>query len=185
MTRYLAITALVTLLSSNWAMAQQEGQYRSPLHESFARAIELCNSLGWSSSRQCQQNRASVEQMCAVGSPGWCDLAERIRDDAERSPFPHQRITPEPNLTGAPVTPGVGVPAGQRPLAVQDVDPLIGTGSGVGPVPDQAMPSAPSLNAGPTSTGIGASGAIPPSATVGQDDRTFQDVLQGLSSEEN
>ena len=184
MPRYLAITALFTLLSSGWAMAQQSGEYRSETHAMYARAIELCNSLGWASS-QCQQNRANVEQFCARGTPGWCELAELIREDAERSPFPHQRITPEPNLTGTQLAPGVGAPQGQQPLAVQNADPLIGTGSGVGPVTGQPVSGAQPLTTGPTSTGIGTAGSVPPVSGGAQDGRTFQDVLQGLSSDEN
>ena len=173
MPRYLAITALVTLLSSNGAMAQQSGEYRSPLHETFAHAIELCNSLGWSSV-QCQSNRASVEEFCGRGSPGWCELADTIRDDAARSPFPHQQLPPE-----TPGAQGAGAPAPQPPLAVQDVAPP----AGAGPVTGQPLTGAQPLSTGSTATGTGASGTVPPAA--GQDGRTFQDVLQGLSSDEN
>ncbi len=168
MPRYLAITAVVTLMSSTWAMAQDGGPYRSPLHESYARAIELCNSLGWSSA-SCQHNRANVEEFCARGTPGWCELSERIRDDVARSPFPHQQIPLE-----TPTTPGAGAPAGQPPIAVQDVAPP--AGSGVGPATSQPLSGAQPVAPGAPAAGTGAGE---------QDGRTFQDVLQGLSSEEN
>lgn len=172
MPRYLAITALFTLLSSSLAMAQGSGQYRSPLHETYARAIEVCNSLGWTS-RQCQNNRANVEEFCARGTPGWCELADTIRDDVARSPFPHQQIPPE--TSGAP---GVAAPGGQPPLAVQDVVPP----AGGGPVTSQPLSGAQPLATGPT-TGTGAGSTVQPASE--QDGRTFQDVLQGLSTEEN
>ena len=174
MTRHLAITALFTLLSSSLAMAQGSEQYRSPLHETYARAIEVCNSLGWSS-RQCQGNRANVEEFCARGTPGWCELAELIRDDAARSPFPHQQIPPETSA----VPGGAVVPGGQSPLAVQDVAPPAGTG----PVTGQPLSGTQPLTTEPATTGTGAGSTAPPAS--GQDGRTFQDVLQGLSTEEN
>ncbi len=175
MPRYLAITAAATLMSSTLAMAQDGGPYRSPLHESYARAIELCNSLGWSSI-SCQNNRANVEEFCARGTPGWCDLSERIRDDVARSPFPHQQIPPE-----TPTNPGAGAPSGQPPVSIRDLAPP--AGSGAGSVSGQPISGTQPLSTGSTATGTGAGGTVPPAAE--QDGRTFQDVLQGLSSEEN
>ncbi|MCB9946811.1 MAG: hypothetical protein H6842_03160 [Rhodospirillaceae bacterium] len=172
MPRYLVMAAVIAVLSSGPAMAQTAGQYRSALHEQYARAIELCNSLGWVSF-QCQQNRTNVQEFCARGTPGWCELAALIRDDAERSPFPHQRLTVEPQAT-LPTAPSgaVGSYVGTvQPLA----DPPFSTGTvSVPPVtPTQPLPL--------QGTAAPGSGVVAPPA--GNDGRTFNDVLQGLTSQ--
>lgn len=176
MPRYLVMTAVVVMLSSGPALAQSSGQYRSALHEQYARAIELCNSLGWTT-QQCRQNRTNVEEYCSRGTAGWCELQALIRDDAGRSPFPHRQITVEPETRVAPSAPGtIGTyPGLQQPYTGGNAEALTGTGA----LPQASTPQ-PGAVSQPLPLGATAPGTVTPAPSP-NGGRTFNDVLQGLT----